>query len=78
VLDKCSFEKGAKMALPKRRHSSSRQGKRRGEQKVHVPSISMCPNCKSPRLPHRVCSICGYYKGRQVIQIKKKEKKEKK
>ena len=66
------------MALPKRRHSSSRQGKRRGEQKIRVPSISVCPNCKSPKLPHRICSICGYYKGRQVIQIKEKEKKEKK
>jgi len=66
------------MALPKRRHSSSRQGKRRGEQKIQVPSISVCPNCKSPKLPHRVCSICGYYKGRQVVQVKKKEEKEKK
>ncbi len=66
------------MPLPKRRHSSSRQGKRRGEQKVSVPSISVCPNCKSPKLPHRVCSVCGYYKGRQVIEVKKKEKKEKK
>lgn len=64
------------MPLPKRRHSSSRQGKRRGEQKVAVPSISVCPNCKSPKLPHRVCGVCGYYKGKQVIQIKKKEDKE--
>lgn len=63
------------MALPKRRHSSSRQGKRRGEQKIHVPSVSVCPNCKSPKLPHRVCSICGYYKGRQVIQVESKEEK---
>jgi len=65
------------MPLPKRRHSSSRQGKRRGEQKIHVPSISVCPNCKAPKLPHRLCTVCGYYKGRQVLQIKKKEKKEK-
>ncbi|MFH1479015.1 MAG: 50S ribosomal protein L32 [Candidatus Omnitrophota bacterium] len=64
------------MPLPKRRHSSSRQGKRRGEQKIHVASISVCPNCKAPKLPHRVCKACGFYNGRQVIQIKKKEKKE--
>lgn len=62
------------MALPKRRHSSSRQGKRRGEQKIHVPSISVCPNCKAPKLPHRVCPACGYYKGRQVVMVKSKEK----
>ncbi|PIV38966.1 MAG: 50S ribosomal protein L32 [Candidatus Omnitrophica bacterium CG02_land_8_20_14_3_00__42_8] len=66
------------MALPKRRHSSSRQGKRRGSQKIHVQSIGVCPNCKSPKLPHRVCSVCGYYKGRQVMQIKEKKKREKK
>jgi len=66
------------MALPKRRHSSSRQGKRRGEQKIKVLSIAVCPHCKAPKLPHRVCSACGFYKGRQVIQIKKKEKEEKK
>ncbi|MFC1509528.1 50S ribosomal protein L32 [Candidatus Omnitrophota bacterium] len=66
------------MPLPKRRHSNSRQGKRRGEQKIDVPSISVCPNCKSPKLPHRVCGACGYYKGRQVLEIKKKEKEEKK
>jgi len=66
------------MALPKRRHSSSRQGKRRGEQKIHVPSVSVCPNCKSPKLPHRVCMVCGHYKGRQVGEIKQKEKEEKK
>ncbi len=63
------------MALPKRRHSGSRQGKRRGSQKIKKPSISVCPNCKTPKLPHRVCPACGFYKGKQVMQIKKKEKK---
>lgn len=66
------------MPLPKRRHSGSRQGKRRGAQKIHVPSISVCPNCKSPKLPHRVCAVCGFYNGRQVIQIKAEKKEEKK
>ena len=62
------------MALPKRRHSNARQGKRRGEQKIYVPSSSICPNCKSPKLPHRICKVCGYYKGRQVIQVEDKTK----
>ncbi len=25
-----------------------------------------CSNCGSPKLPHRVCPECGFYKGRQV------------
>jgi len=37
-----------------------------------------CPQCKQQKLPHRVCGVCGYYDGRQVIEIKVKEKKKKK
>ena len=29
-----------------------------------------CPNCKTLKLPHRVCFNCGMYKGRQVIASK--------
>ncbi|MBT6002627.1 MAG: 50S ribosomal protein L32, partial [Candidatus Marinimicrobia bacterium] len=25
-----------------------------------------CSNCSEPKLPHRVCPHCGYYKGKQV------------
>jgi large subunit ribosomal protein L32 len=66
------------MPLPKRRHSNARQGKRRSAQTLEAPNVSVCSNCKAPKLPHRVCSVCGYYDGKQVIQIKSKEKKEKK
>jgi len=38
-----------------------------------------CPKCAKPALPHTVCHNCGYYKGRQVIDVMKKlTKKEKK
>jgi len=30
------------------------------------------------KLPHRVCPQCGYYKGRQVVEIKVKKKEKKK
>ncbi|MDD5668647.1 MAG: 50S ribosomal protein L32, partial [Candidatus Omnitrophica bacterium] len=36
------------------------------------------PQCKQPKLPHRICKVCGFYKGRQVIEIKEKTKKGKK
>jgi large subunit ribosomal protein L32 len=30
-----------------------------------------CPNCANPTLPHTICKKCGFYKGKQVITIKK-------
>ncbi|MCJ7680145.1 MAG: 50S ribosomal protein L32 [Candidatus Aminicenantes bacterium] len=56
------------MANPKRRHSHARTAKRRANDAVEVPSLSLCSNCGSPKLPHRVCPECGYYKGRQVAE----------
>jgi len=67
------------MPQPKKRHSSSRQGKRRANWKLELPSLSTCPACHAPVLPHYACSQCGTYQGREVIKIEdKKEKKPKK
>jgi large subunit ribosomal protein L32 len=27
-----------------------------------------CPNCKEPKLPHRVCPSCGQYNGREIFK----------
>jgi large subunit ribosomal protein L32 len=55
------------MAVPKQKQSHSRTNKRRSTHKVAQPTINECPQCHSPRLPHRVCPECGYYAGRQVV-----------
>ncbi|MDY6918537.1 MAG: 50S ribosomal protein L32 [Chloroflexota bacterium] len=60
------------MAVPKRRTSSSRQGKRRSHIAVKVPAIDLCPQCHSPKLAHHVCLVCGMYHGRQAIDVKSK------
>lgn len=66
------------MALPKRKHSKARRDKRRGGQrKTAVANLSVCPQCKKKRIPHRVCPHCGYYNGKPVIVIKAKEEKKK-
>ncbi len=57
------------MANPKRRHSKSRRRKRRSHDFLTAPSLSVCSNCGSHFMPHRVCPTCGYYKGRQVIEV---------
>ncbi len=57
------------MAVPKRKTSKARRDSRRAQTyKLVAPNLSPCPNCRSPRIPHRVCPTCGYYQGRQVIQ----------
>jgi large subunit ribosomal protein L32 len=55
------------MPLPKRRHSKTRGRKRRTHYKVAAPARAVCPQCREPKLPHRVCPHCGYYKGREII-----------
>ncbi|MCX5694309.1 MAG: 50S ribosomal protein L32 [Candidatus Omnitrophica bacterium] len=66
------------MALPKRRHSAARGRKRRTHWKIKKTTLTPCPQCKQLKLPHKVCLVCGFYDGRQVIEIKVKEKKKKK
>ncbi|MEE9613277.1 MAG: 50S ribosomal protein L32 [Desulfatiglandales bacterium] len=56
------------MPLPKRRHSKSRSNKRRSHDALTTPAPNLCPQCNEPKLPHRVCLSCGYYKGREVIK----------
>jgi large subunit ribosomal protein L32 len=63
------------MALPKRKYACARQGKRRSHLAVSPPAVSECPQCHSPKLPHRVCPVCGTYNGRQVIEAQGASKK---
>lgn len=65
------------MPLPKRRFSRSRTRKKRAHKLYRLGQFSVCPQCKHPKQPHRVCPVCGYYKGKQVVEIKVKEKKKK-
>ena len=65
------------MANPKRRHSNTRTRLRRAHDFLKIQSVSKCPQCGAAQLPHRVCPSCGYYRGRQVLTIKVREKKKK-
>lgn len=57
------------MAVPKKKQSKTRTAKRRATWKSAPASYAACPQCKQPKLPHRVCANCGYYAGRQVIEV---------
>ncbi|NLY47113.1 MAG: 50S ribosomal protein L32 [Tissierella sp.] len=58
------------MAVPKRKTSKARRDKRRASSyRLNKASITECPQCHEPKLPHRVCRSCGYYKNREVIEV---------
>ncbi|HHU63895.1 MAG TPA: 50S ribosomal protein L32 [Clostridiales bacterium] len=57
------------MAVPKRKTSKSRRDKRRANWKLEMPGVVECPQCHQPKLNHRVCKNCGYYKNKKVINV---------
>ena len=57
------------MAVPKRRMSRSNTRSRRAQWKTTAVATVACPQCRSPKLPHAACSVCGMYNGRQVIEV---------
>ena len=54
------------MAVPKRRLSKCRRDRRRANWKLTVPGLVECPQCHEATMPHHVCSVCGFYKGKEV------------
>lgn len=57
------------MAVPKRRTGKGRRDRRRANHmKMDKVSLSVCTQCKRPKLPHRVCIHCGFYKGREIVK----------
>ncbi len=66
------------MAVPKQRKTKSRRNQRRMHLHLQTPTLVDCPQCKGKKLMHAVCKTCGYYKGREVIDVLKEKKAEKK
>ena len=67
------------MAVPRHSHTRSKVGKTRMHKHIKRVFLNICPKCKKPILSHTVCKNCGYYKGKEVINVmadlSKKEKK---
>ena len=61
-------------ALPFRRISKTAKRQRRTHLKKSAPTVGSCPNCGAALAPHRACTKCGYYKGKEVIKVNKEEK----
>ncbi|MGC9031186.1 MAG: 50S ribosomal protein L32 [Minisyncoccia bacterium] len=67
------------MAVPKQRHTKSRQQKRRMHIFLKPKTLRPCQKCGVLVPSHIVCPNCGYYKNKEVLNILEKlEKKERK
>ena len=60
------------MALPGKRHPRSLTRHRRSAwmARLQPRQLKACPKCKTPKLPHIVCKVCGTYKGAKILDIK--------
>lgn len=58
------------MPTPKFRTSKSKRNMRRAHDALKVPTVAYCPNCSEVKHSHMVCSACGHYKGKQVMQAR--------
>ena len=58
------------MAVPKKKTSKSKSRSRRASAwTLRSPGRSTCPRCASAKVPHTVCPTCGWYKGRQAVDV---------
>ena len=63
------------MAVPKRKTSKARRDQRRAaNSKMEAPNLSPCPNCHALKASHVVCKACGYYDGKQIIDVGDEDK----
>ena len=66
------------MSVPKKRKTSSKTKRGRSQKAFKKANLIKCEKCGKPKKSHQVCPACGSYKGREVIKLKTKKKKESK
>ncbi len=67
---RASVRTGFLMAVPKKKTSKAKTRSRRASSwTLKVPARSTCDRCGQTKLPHRVCGACGWYKGRQAVDV---------
>lgn len=57
------------MGVPKKKMTKRRIGNRRscGHGKFELKESAVCSNCATKVMPHKICSNCGYYKGKKIL-----------
>lgn len=55
--------------VPKKRHTKSSRNQRRMHLFIKKPQFKACPKCGVMVINHVVCPSCGFYKGREVVNV---------
>jgi len=51
------------------RHTRGHSGNRRSHHALKAANLSTCSHCGAQHRPHHMCLECGYYNGRQVMNL---------
>lgn len=57
------------------RHTRSHTKNRRSHHALKAPALSTCSHCGAQHRPHHMCLECGYYNGRQVMDLEAEKAK---
>jgi large subunit ribosomal protein L32 len=71
------------MGVPRAHSTRAQKGRRRSHLALRKLGLVSCPHCRKLITPHAVCKYCGFYNGKEIInviarELKKKEKRQKK
>ena len=55
--------------VPKKRHTKGSRNQRRMHLFLKAPNLAKCQKCGQPVKSHTVCPACGFYKGKEVIDV---------
>lgn len=62
-----------------KKHTKGKRNRRRSHLALNKTFLAICGQCGKAVLPHHICVYCGFYNGKEVIDVMAKlTKKEKK
>ena len=57
------------MAVPKRKTSKQRKHTRAANWTANAAALVECPQCHELNVAHKFSDACGYYDGKQVVEV---------
>lgn len=65
------------MGVPRAHSTRGQKGRRRSHLALKKTELISCAHCNKPIMSHQVCKYCGYYKGKEMVNVLAKELKKK-